>query len=153
MLGEPLHRAAYLGNDAAKPRRRRQRVFDDGEIDLLAAAGLWRKMRGLFVVHLPIAAMKKRDSLPPSDRQPAMVELLARTAAVRKRCRDESRAVFRIASLCAAQSAIIAPRSGTWAALSGDASLPGPCCGKKHGFNFHRELEIWQQQVKLASGP
>ena len=84
MLGEPLHRAAHLSNDAIEPRRRGQRVFDDREIDPERKQALGEEGEILLVVHLPIAAVDKRKRGRLRIGGEKQIEPLARGIAVGK---------------------------------------------------------------------
>src|SRR5271166_5394521 len=84
MFGEPMHRAAYLGDDAVEPRRRRQRVFDDCEIDPERQQTFGEEGETLLVVHLPIAAMNEREGGRLGISGEEQIEPLSRAVAVGK---------------------------------------------------------------------
>ena len=81
MFGQPPHRTAYPGNNAFEPRYRRQRVFDDHDIDSERKQALCEKGEILLVVHLPIPAVDKRKRwrLRIGEKQ---IEPLARSLAI-----------------------------------------------------------------------
>src|SRR5215831_17038232 len=84
MFGQPPHRTAHLGNNAFEPRHRRQRVFDDCEIDPERERCLGEEGETLLyeIVYLPIPAMdkcKRRHLRIGSKKQ---IEPLARGIAV-----------------------------------------------------------------------
>jgi hypothetical protein len=60
MLGEPPYRTTHLRNDAIEPGRRRQRIFDDREIDPKRKQALGEEGEILLVVHLLATAARAR---------------------------------------------------------------------------------------------
>jgi hypothetical protein len=84
MLGEPPHGAAHLGNNAVEPRRGRQRVFDDREIDPKRKQALGEEGEALLIVHLPIPAVNKRKRRCFRIGGKKQIEPLARGVAVGK---------------------------------------------------------------------
>ncbi len=101
---------------------------------LAAAALRHEKCEGLFVVHLPIAAVKKRESLAPWDRQRAIGRGRSAADCRRKRRRDESRAFSASPRLrrFATKSGDDRPalRNMGRVVVGGVKPAPGPCRGK-----------------------
>src|ERR1700730_14329264 len=84
MFAEPLHGALYFCDDAVEPRRRRQRVFNDGKIDTQRQQALGKEGESFLVVHLPVAAVDEREGRGFGRGSEEQIEPLARALAVRK---------------------------------------------------------------------
>ena len=140
MFGQPPHGAAYLRNDAVEPRRRRQRVFDDREIDPERKQTLREEGEILLIVHLPIAAMDKpkRGRLRIGGEK--QIEPLARSIAVGK----------------VEKAGVFAPHPGTACRPIGESrharGQPGSCCRRRRAGQGPFHDKAWCRLRSLFGG-